>query len=322
MARLPDFEAWAVFAVVADTLSFARAAEELAVSKATVSKAVSRLEVRLGARLFHRTSRRLSLTEAGRTARDDAAGLLAAGEAAEARARDASGAPRGRVRLAAPMSFGVAHLAPVLPDFLAAYPEVSVDLHLSDERVDLVGGGFDLGLRIAALPDSSLRVRRLCGVRRSLVATPAYLDRYGRPAHPEDLKAHACLGYAYLPTPDRWHFSNAAEETVSIVPEGPLRANNADALAPALRAGLGLAVQPDFTIWEDLKSGRLERVMPDWQPPPIALNLVMPPGLPRPARVSALIGFLERAFSEAPWAQPEPAGQAPLPSPAEAQALT
>jgi DNA-binding transcriptional LysR family regulator len=99
-----------------------------------------------------------------------------------------------------------------------------------------------------------------------------------------------------------------------------LRANNADALAPALRAGLGLAVQPDFTIWEDLKSGRLERVMPDWQPPPIALNLVMPPGLPRPARVSALIAFLERAFSAAPWAQAE--GQAPLPSPAEDQART
>ncbi|KAB7785651.1 LysR family transcriptional regulator [Methylorubrum populi] len=320
MAKLPDFEAWAVFAVVADALSFARAAEELGLSKATVSKAVARLETRLGARLFHRTSRRLALTEAGRLAREDAAGLLAAGEAAEARALDANGVPRGRVRLAAPMSFGVAHLAPVLPEFLAAHREVSVDLHLSDALVDLVGGGFDLGLRIAALPDSSLRVRRLCGVRRSLVATPAYLERYGAPQHPEDLKSRACLGYAYLPTPDRWPFTNAAGETVAIIPEGPLRANNADALAPALRAGLGLAVQPDFTIWEDLKSGRLERVMPDWQPPPIALNLVMPPGLPRPARVSALIAFLERAFSTAPWAQAE--NQAPLPSPAEAQART
>ncbi|PZP66746.1 LysR family transcriptional regulator [Methylorubrum populi] len=305
MAKLPDFEAWAVFAVVADALSFARAAEELGLSKATVSKAVARLETRLGARLFHRTSRRLALTEAGRLAREDAAGLLAAGEAAEARALDANGVPRGRVRLAAPMSFGVAHLAPVLPEFLAAHREVSVDLHLSNALVDLVGGGFDLGLRIAALPDSSLRVRRLCGVRRSLVATPAYLERYGAPQHPEDLKSRACLGYAYLPTPDRWPFTNAAGETVAIIPEGPLRANNADALAPALRAGLGLAVQPDFTIWEDLKSGRLERVMPDWQPPPIALNLVMPPGLPRPARVSALIAFLERAFSTAPWAQEE-----------------
>ncbi|MGW5959814.1 LysR family transcriptional regulator [Methylorubrum thiocyanatum] len=320
MAKLPDFEAWAVFAVVADALSFARAAEELGLSKATVSKAVARLETRLGARLFHRTSRRLALTEAGRLAREDAAGLLAAGEAAEARALDANGVPRGRVRLAAPMSFGVAHLAPVLPEFLAAHREVSVDLHLSDALVDLVGGGFDLGLRIAALPDSSLRVRRLCGVRRSLVATPAYLERYGAPQHPEDLKSRACLGYAYLPTPDRWPFTNAAGETVAIIPEGPLRANNADALAPALRAGVGLAVQPDFTIWEDLKSGRLERVMPDWQPPPIALNLVMPPGLPRPARVSALIAFLERAFSTAPWAQAD--NQAPLPSPAEAQART
>ncbi len=214
------------------------------------------------------------------------------------------------------MSFGIAHVAPVLPDFLSVHPEVSVDLHLSDAVVDLVGGGFDLGLRIAALADSSLRVRRLCGVRRSLVATPAYLDRHGRPEHPDDLKHHACLGYAYLPTPDRWHFSDAAGTIVSVAPEGPLRANNADALAPALRAGLGLAVQPDFTVWDDLRAGRLERVMPGWQPPPIALNLVMPPGLPRPARVSALIAFLEGAFAAVPWAQ------APLPSPAAAQART
>ena len=303
MARLPDFEAWAVFAAVAEGLSFSRAADDLGLSKATVSKAVARLEARLGARLLHRTSRRLALTEAGRAAREDAAALLAAGEAAEARALDANGAPRGRVRLAAPMSFGVAHVAPVLPEFLAAHPQVSVDLHLSDAVVDLVGGGFDLGLRIAALADSSLRVRRLCGVRRSLVATPDYLDRHGRPAHPDDLKRHACLGYAYLPTPDRWHFFDATGAAASVAPEGPLRANNADALAPALRAGLGLAVQPDFTIWDDLRAGRLERVMPGWQPPPIALNLVMPPGLPRPARVSALIGYLEGAFATAPWAQ-------------------
>jgi DNA-binding transcriptional LysR family regulator len=182
-----------------------------------------------------------------------------------------------------------------------------VDLHLSDALVDLVGGGFDLGLRIAALADSSLRVRRLCAVRRSLVATPAYLDRHGRPAHPRDLAAHACLGYAYLPTPDRWHFRAEDGQEAVASPRGPLRANNADALTPALRAGLGLAVQPDFMIWEDLAAGRLERAMPGWAPPPIALNLVMPPGPLRPARVTALIGFLERALAGAPWASGEAA---------------
>ena len=301
--RLPDFEAWAVFARVAEAGSLSRAAEDLGLSKATVSKAVSRLEARIGARLFHRTSRKLALTEAGLAAREDAAQLLAAGEAAEARAIAGAVVPQGLVRLAAPMSFGVLHVAPRLPDFLAEHRQVSVDLHLSDQQVDLVGGGFDIGLRIAALPDSSLRARRLCPVHRSLVAAPAYLDRHGRPEHPDDLARHACLGYAYLPSPDRWRFRDDAGAEVTVVPAGPLRANNADALTPALRAGLGLAVQPDFMIWDDLRSGRLERVLPGWTAPPVALHLVTPPGDPRPARVAALMGFLQRVLAAAPWAR-------------------
>ncbi|MCJ2143369.1 LysR family transcriptional regulator [Methylobacterium sp. E-066] len=304
--RLPDFEAWAVFAKVVEAGSFGRAAEELGLSKGTVSKAVGRLEARIGARLFNRTSRKLALTEAGHAAKAGAARILAEGEAAEAQAVAGAAEPRGLVRLAAPMTFGVMHVAPLLPDFLRQHPAVSVDLHLSDAVVDLVGGGFDIGLRIAALPDSSLRARRLCAIRRSLVGTPAYLDRHGRPTHPDELARHACLGYAYLPTPDRWRFIDAAGAEAVIVPGGPLRANNAEALAPALRAGLGLALQPDFMIWDDLESGRLERVLPGWSPPPIALHLVTPPGDPRPARITALIGYLGQTLAQAPWAGPAP----------------
>jgi DNA-binding transcriptional LysR family regulator len=292
MPKLPDFEGLAVFAKVAELRSFALAAKELELSKATVSKAVARLEKKLGARLLNRSSRRLALTDAGHRMLDRAGRILAEGEAAESEAHAQSATPRGLVRLAVPMSFGLREVAPLIPQFLAIYPEVSVDLHLSDAVVDLIGAGFDAALRIAALPDSSLRARRLRDMRRYLVAAPSYLKRFGRPAHPRDLMRHACLCYAYLPTPDVWRFVNATGEEIQVRPSGPLRANNADALAPALFAGLGLAVQPDFVVGDAVTRGRLEVVMPEWSAPPIALHLVMPPGGPRPARVEAIAEFL------------------------------
>jgi len=292
MSKLPDLEGLAVFAKVAELRSFVLAAKDLELSKATISKAIARLEKRLGARLFNRTSRRLALTDAGQLLLDRAARILAEGEAAESEVHAQSASPRGLVRLAVPMSFGLREVALLLPEFLAEYPGVLVDLHLSDELVDLIGTGFDAALRIAALPDSSLRARRLRGVSRNLVAAPSYLKRHGRPAHPRELLHHACLCYAYLPTPDVWRFVNKAGEVAQVRPAGPLRANNADALAPALLAGLGLAVQPDFVVGEAIEDGRLEVVMPDWSPPPIALHLVMPPGGPRPARVEVLAAFL------------------------------
>jgi DNA-binding transcriptional LysR family regulator len=303
MAHLPDLEAWAIFGRVAEVGSFARAASELDLSKATVSKAVSRLERRLGERLFNRTSRRLSLTETGRVLSLRATQILADAEAVEAEALAQSATPRGRVRLAAPMSFGLLHVAPALPEFLAAYPEISIELHLSDEIVDLVGGGFDLALRIAALSDSSMLARRLCEVRRLLVGAPEYFARHGRPSHPRELSQHACLGYSYLPSRNRWEFVGPAGEVHSVAVRGPLLANNADALMPALRAGIGLAVQPEFVVWRDLQENRLEAVMTQWLAPPIALNIVSPPGGPRPSKVAVLIEFLIRRYSghSTPW---------------------
>jgi DNA-binding transcriptional LysR family regulator len=306
MAHLPDLEGWAIFAKVAEAGSFARAATELELSKATVSKAVSRLERRLGERLFNRTSRRLSLTETGRVLSGRATQILADAEAVEAEALAQSATPRGRVRLAVPMSFGLLHVAPALPDFLAAYPEISVELHLSDEIVDLVGGGFDVALRIAALTDSSMRARRLCEVRRLLVGSPAYFTRHGSPSHPRELAQRACLGYSYLPSRDRWEFAGPAGETHSVAVRGPLTANNGDALMPALLAGIGLAVQPEFVVWRALQEGRLEAVMTQWLAPPIALNIVSPPGGPRPSKVAVLMEFLIRRFSgqAMPWHMP------------------
>ena len=167
------------------------------------------------------------LSEVGRNLLAHASQVLNEGEAAEAYAGAQSEAPRGTVRLAVPMSFGLAHVAPILPEFLSCYPEVMIHLHLGDEIVDLVGGGFDMALRIAALADSTLITRRLCQVRRLVVGAPAYFDRRGRPTHPSELANHECLGYAYLPSPEVWRFAHAGGDEAVVTPHGPLRANNA-----------------------------------------------------------------------------------------------
>jgi DNA-binding transcriptional LysR family regulator len=299
MAKLPDFEALAIFAKVVELRSFAAASSELALSKATVSKAVSRLEQRLGARLFNRTSRRLALTDAGRTLAVRAAQLLADGEAAESEALAQSAAPRGLVRLAVPMTFGVKVLAPLLPDFLAQYPDVAVDMHLSDAMVDLIGEGFDIGVRIASLPDSSLVARRLCAMPRHTVAAPSYLEKYGRPTHPMHLAQHRCFAYAYLSTPNVWHFTNAAGEEATVRPSGQLRVNNGEAVLPALIAGLGIADLPDFIVGDAIAAGQVEVILKDWKQTEGAVHLVMPPGGPRPARVEALIEYLDYRLSRA-----------------------
>ena len=281
MAKLPDFEALAVFAKVVELRSFAAAAGELALSKATVSKAVGRLEERLGARLFNRTSRR-------RLRQCFALGRFAVRQQS-----------RGHVRLAVPMTFGVKAVAPLLPEFLEEYPEVTIDLHLSDATVDLIGDGFDAGLRIARLPDSSLIARRLCAMPRYTVAAPSYLKRHGRPTHPMQLAQHRCFGYAYLSTPHVWHYTNAAGEQASVRPAGPLRVNNGEALMPALLAGLGIADLPEFIVGEAVAAGDVEVILKGWKQAEGAVHLVTPPGGPRPARVEVLADFLTKKFAKA-----------------------
>jgi DNA-binding transcriptional LysR family regulator len=297
MSKLPDLEGLAVFAKVVELRSFAAAADELAMSKATVSKAVTRLEERLGARLFNRTSRRLALTDAGQSLVERATRVLVEAQAAEEEASSQSSAPRGTVRMAVPMSLGISSLGPVLPGFFELYPDVSIDLHLSDATIDLVGMGFDLALRVADLPDSSLVARRLRAVKRHVVAAPSHWDQHGRPSHPAGLAEHRGLTYGHQSAPETWRFQKVGEEA-SVRPRSVIRANNGDVLVPSLIAGVGVAVLPDFIVGAALAAGQLEEILTDWTAAPIALHLVMPSGGPRPARVEVLANYLGKALAK------------------------
>jgi DNA-binding transcriptional LysR family regulator len=298
---MPDLEGLAMFAKVAEERSFAAAARALGVSVATVSRAVSRLEEKLGGRLFNRTSRRLALTDFGHMLAERAARVLREAEEAEDAARDLASKPRGTVRLAVPMSFGLRWVAPLLPEFLRLYPDVSVDLHLSDAVVDLIGEGFDAALRIAVLPDSSLVARRLCPVAALIVASPSYIARFGRPSHPEELTVRHCLGYAYRARQDVWRLSDPSGQEVAVTPAGQLRVTNVDALLPTLLAGLGIAELPEFIAAEYLADGRLEVLLGDWHLPRGGLYFVTPSARSRPVKVEVLASFVAEHLSHPCW---------------------
>ncbi|MDF3983392.1 LysR family transcriptional regulator [Luteibacter sp. PPL201] len=300
MSRLPDFEGLALFAKVAECRSFAAAARELDLSVPTLSRAVARLEKRLGARVFNRTSRQLALTPFGSTLLEHATQLYRDAEAAEALAREQSASPRGVVRLAVPMAFGMRWVAPALPGLLTHYPDITIDLHLSDAAVDIVGEGFDAALRIAALPDSSLAARRLCAMARFTVAAPAYVARHGMPGHPNDLDPAHCLAYAFRAGSDVWRFRNGTHEAV-VHPQGRLRVTNSEALLPYLLAGEAVAELPEFMAAEYLRDGRLVEILPGWEQPGGGLYFVTPTTRHRPAKVEAVASYFADVLGDPPW---------------------
>ncbi|GLV21349.1 LysR family transcriptional regulator [Sphingobium sp. TomMM35A] len=283
-----------MFAAVVEHRSFTDAAKALSISKATVSKAVTRLEQHLETSLFNRTSRRLALTESGKRLAAHAARILEEGQAAEEAARQDTAELSGTIRLGAPMTFGLLRIAPLIAEFAKLHPAVDVDLHLSDARIDMVEMGLDATLRIADMPDSSLRARRLGDVKLHVIASPSYLAERGRPTHPSDLGAHDCLCYSNAPTPDVWRFSGPGQQNVVIQVRARITVNSGDAMLPALKAGIGIARLPDFIVSDGLASGELEEVLVDWRPPPLGLHLVTPPSRLRPARVEALLDYITR----------------------------
>jgi DNA-binding transcriptional LysR family regulator len=296
--RLPDFEGWAMFAAVADAGSFSGAARALGTAPPAVSKGVARLEAALGLALFHRTTRRVRLTTDGARLLPEAQAMVAAAQAAVEGAREGRGALAGPIRLTAPMSFGIRVLGAPLAEFAATHPAVSLDVMLSDAQCDLIAEGFDLALRIAALPDSSLVTRTVGRIALRLVASPAYVAAMGAPRHPLDLPGHRLIGYGHSGAMQQLRFARGSEQA-AITPAGPLSTNNGDLMVPMLVAGQGVAALPEFLVAGELAAGRLTVLLPDWQLPVLTLQIVTPPSGRRPARVAALIAHLAATLKAA-----------------------
>ncbi|WP_083469077.1 LysR family transcriptional regulator [Methylobacterium variabile] len=306
-----------IFVRVAALGSFSAAARVLGLSQSGVTKHVAALEDRLGARLLHRSTRRLTLTEAGRRYLEACERILAEIDEADAAAGADAVDVRGTLRLNVPVSFGVLVVAPTLAAFGAAHPGLSVDLGLNDRPVDLIEEGWDMALRIGHLRESSLVARALASCRLVVCAAPSYLAARGRPRRPADLTGHNCLGYTLAST-GGWRF---AEGTVPVC--GTLQASNGAALVAAATAGLGVIYQPTFLVGQALRSGALVALDLGSPIPSLPLHAVMPPGRRPPAKVRAFVDFAAGRFADAPWDHglPDPLGpDAAIPSPAPGRA--
>lgn len=295
MTNLGDLE---VFVRVIAAGSMSTAARDLGLSPAVVSKRIKRLEDKLGTRLLQRTTRQISLTEAGQGFYERVLTVLGGLEEAEAYASGRSSEVNGTLKISAPTSFGRMHVAPHLKPFMQAHPDLTINLVLSDELTDIVGGGFDLAIRIAGLNDSSLVAKRLASVRRVLCASPAYIAEYGLPKNLDDLKAHRCL-----PAHNHEHWRlEGADGQVSLRPEGQLITNSSEVIREAVIAGLGIALRSTWDIGAELKSGKLVQVLPDYESSrSVALFAVYPTRQFLPAKVRLFIDYVAELYGPAPY---------------------
>jgi DNA-binding transcriptional LysR family regulator len=297
MDRFADMQ---MFVRIVETGSISAAAARLDVAKSAVSRRLAELESRLGAQLLHRTTRRLNLTDSGRAFFERAQTILADLGEAEAAVSQAHAALKGRLRVALPLSFGLLHLAPLIEEFMALHPDVEFDLDFNDRQIDLMQEGFDLAIRIANLPDSSLIARRLAPVRHVLSASPAYLAQRGTPSTPQDLQHHVCLAYSNLPNPGVWHYRTQDGVAGSVQVPVKLKANNGDFLCQAALAGHGLILHPTFYLRDALHRGALVAVLTDIAWPELNAYAVYPPTRHLSSRVRALVDFLVQALAGVP----------------------
>jgi DNA-binding transcriptional LysR family regulator len=285
-----------LFVRVADLGSFAAAADQLGLTRSVVTRQIAALEDHLGVKLMTRTTRRLTLTSAGTDYLDKCRTILDLVESAETDVMEARLNPRGNLRVGLPLSFGLKRIAPLLPDFQKIYPEITLALDFTDRHINLIDEGIDLSIRITARLDPGDVVRKLGETRLLAIASPEYLARHGRPAHPSELSGHACLGYSDM----------ANNRPLSFLVDGkmenfylPLRmqANNGDALALATAQGLGISVQPDFIVEDHLASGAVVTLLESFEPSPLGIYAVLPSNRYLPHRVRVLLDFLAEALA-------------------------
>ena len=299
---MDKYQEMRVFTAVVDSASFVAASESLGMSKAAVSRYVSELEQRLGVRLMHRTTRRLSLTPEGELFLARCREILASIDASEAELSTRRVTASGLLKVSVPVSFGIRHLAPLWSEFLKKHPQVTLDVQLADRVIDLVDEGFDLAVRISRLPDSSLISRQLTSTRLVLCAAPSYLRRRGKPRHPSELTQHDVLGYSLLSTGDQWQFEGPAGP-VSVKVRPRMWSNNGDSCIAASVGGAGIQLQPTFLIDEYLVSGKLIEILPQFRAAKLGIYAVYPSRRFVLPKVRALLDFLEHRLGSAPWAQ-------------------
>ncbi|WP_315722229.1 MULTISPECIES: LysR family transcriptional regulator [unclassified Bradyrhizobium] len=285
------------FVKVVESGSFAEAGRQLRLSRSAISKYIGELETSLGVQLIVRTTRHASPTEAGQRYFERASSILAELDAADQAVSQSQAAPRGLLRVNAPMSFGTMRLGPVVADFMARYPELQLQIVLSDDLLDPVQDGFDVTLRIAELESSSLVARRIMPVERIVCAAPSYLERHGKPQVPDDLRRHTSLTYGFLLTGNQWKLSGADGDHW-IQPAWSLCVNNAEVLRDVAIKGQGIALIPRFIAADALASGALAAILPDYTAPPLALYAIYPPTRHLSVKVRLFIDFLVERFGK------------------------
>ncbi len=297
MDRFADMQ---MFVKVVESASISGAAERLDVAKSAVSRRLAELESRLGVQLFQRTTRRLNLTDSGRSFYERCLRILADLDEAEQSVSQQHGALSGKLRVALPLSFGLLHLVPLINAFAQEHPELEFDLDFNDRQIDLMQEGFDVAVRIATLADSSLIARRISVVRHMVCASPAYLAQHGTPKTPQELANHACLGYSNLATPDIWAYTDAKKIAGRVKVPLKLRANNGDFLCRAAIAGQGIILQPTFYMADAICRGDLLPILRNIQWPEVNAYAVYPPTRHLSTRVRAFVDYLAAQLSGEP----------------------